>query len=142
MRSKLDRLGALRLSGGMIAVKQVAYTVLPVTQIERARAFYEGVLGLKPGKRFATKEGEWIEYDLGPTTLGITSMIDENWQPTKHGAAVALEVEDFAAAIAWLKERAVTFQTEPWEGAACRMATVFDPDGNCVAIHQLKAGAE
>lgn len=122
----------------MINVKQVAYTVLPVTEIGRARAFYEGVLGLKPGKQFSSKAGEWVEYDLGPTTLGITSMIDENWQPTKHGAAVALEVEDFDAAVRWLKEQGVRFQTEPWEGAACRMATVFDPDGNCVAIHRMK----
>lgn len=122
----------------MINVKHVAFTVLPVTNIERARAFYENVFGLRPTKQFSSTHGEWIEYDLGPTTLGITSMIDANWQPSKHGAAVALEVEDFGEAVAWLKQHAVTFQTEPWEGEACRLATVFDPDGNCVAIHEMK----
>lgn len=35
----LDRSGRAPIVIGMIAVKQVAYTVLPVTQIERALAF-------------------------------------------------------------------------------------------------------
>jgi predicted enzyme related to lactoylglutathione lyase len=122
----------------MIKVKEVAYTVIPVTEIKRAREFYEEILGLAPGTVLNSKAGEWVEYELGPTTLAITSMLDENWQPTKHGAATALEVEDFDEAIRWLKERAVGFQTEPWESPGCRMATIFDPDGNCVAIHKLK----
>ncbi|HRE83216.1 MAG TPA: VOC family protein [Opitutaceae bacterium] len=122
----------------MIQIKEVAYTVLPVTDIERARAFYEGVLGLVPGKTFSSKAGVWVEYDLGATTLSITSMIDAAWQPSPHGAAVALEVVDFDAAVVWLKGKGVRFQTEPWEGSSCRMATVFDPDGNCLAIHRLK----
>ena len=50
-------------------------------------------------------------------------------------------LEDFDEAVRWLKERGVGFQTEPWESAGCRMATIFDPDGNCVAIHKLKTPA-
>lgn len=93
---------------------------------------------MSESKCFRSQAGEWVEYALGPTTLGITSMTDENWQPTKHGAAIALEVEDFDAAISWLRANNVTFQTSPWESTNCRMATIYDPDGNCVAIHRLK----
>lgn len=122
----------------MIHIKEVAYTVIPVRNIEVSRAFYEGVLGLRPGTTFTSKSGTWVEYELGSTTLSITSMIDESWQPSPHGAAVALEVSDFEAAVRWLREKGAKFQTEPWESPRCKMATVFDPDGGCVAIHQLK----
>lgn len=125
----------------MIRVKEVAYTVLPVTDIERAKRFYEGVLRLEPTKNFNSSSGVWIEYDLGPTTLGITSMIDGAWQPSRDGAAVALEVEDFEEAVKWLRAKGVRFQTEPWESPTCKMATVFEPDGGCIAIHQLKVPA-
>ena len=49
---------------------------------------------------------------------------------------------DFDAAVTWLKSRNIVFQTEPWESPACRMATVFDPDGNCLAIHKVKTAAQ
>jgi catechol 2,3-dioxygenase-like lactoylglutathione lyase family enzyme len=40
----------------------IAYTGSPVTDIKRARAFYEGILGLKPSMESAG--GMWVEYDL------------------------------------------------------------------------------
>ena len=33
-------------------VTDIAFTGIPVTDMKRARAFYEGVLGLKPSPRF------------------------------------------------------------------------------------------
>lgn len=122
----------------MIKIREIAYTVYPVKDAGRSRTFYESTLGLTAGKTFAKNGKQWVEYDIGAGTLGITDMNDDNWQPSKHGAATALEVEDFDAAVQWLKSQQVGFQTEPWESPACRMATVFDPDGNCIAIHQLK----
>lgn len=43
-------------------IKKVAFTMYPVMNIERARHFYEQVLGLDVGK--ISSEGRWIEYDL------------------------------------------------------------------------------
>ena len=40
----------------------IAFTGIPVTDMKRARAFYEGTLGLKPAADFA--EGVWIEYEI------------------------------------------------------------------------------
>ena len=48
----------------------IAFTGIPVTDIKRARAFYEGVLGLKVSGEFG--EGVWIEYEIGDDTLAIT----------------------------------------------------------------------
>jgi predicted enzyme related to lactoylglutathione lyase len=51
---------------------------------------------------------------------------------------VALEVEDFDAAIAQLKQHNVKFRIEPMDTPVCRMAMVFDPDGNTLCIHKRK----
>jgi catechol 2,3-dioxygenase-like lactoylglutathione lyase family enzyme len=47
----------------------IAFTGIPVTDMKRARAFYEGALGLKPAGEFA--DGVWVEYELGDDTLAI-----------------------------------------------------------------------
>lgn len=43
-------------------LKKVAFTMYPVQDAERARAFYEGTLGLTRGKY--SPNGIWTEYDL------------------------------------------------------------------------------
>ena len=85
--------------------KKVAFTGIPVTDIKRARAFYEGVLGLKVSGEFG--EGVWIEYELGPDTIAIGSVGDQ-WKPSADGTSVAIEVEDFEAAIRGRKQPRLT----------------------------------
>src|SRR5207302_11275159 len=106
--------------------KKIAFTGIPVTDIKRARAFYEGVLGLKVSGEFG--EGVWIEYEIGPDTLAIGSVGDQ-WKPSQDGTSVAIEVEDFDAAIQKLKVAAINFAAEPMETPVCHMAVVQDPDG-------------
>jgi predicted enzyme related to lactoylglutathione lyase len=113
----------------------IAFTGIPVTDIKRARAFYEGALGLKPSAEFG--EGVWIEYELGDETLAIGSVGDQ-WKPSPDGTSVAIEVEDFEAAIKDLKAANVTFAAEGIDSPVCRMAVVQDPDGNKIIIHKLK----
>ena len=118
-------------------IKNIAFVGIPVTDIKRARAFYEGVLGLKvSGDEFA--EGVWVEYDIGAGTLAIGSVGDQ-WKPSPDGTSVALEVDDFDAAIRALKAGNVTFDTENVESPVCRMAVIADPDGNKLIIHKLKS---
>ena len=113
----------------------IAFTGIPVTDIKRARAFYEGALGLKPSANFS--EGVWIEYELGDDTLAIGSVGDQ-WKPSPDGTSVAIEVDDFEAAVKDLKKANVTFAAEGIESPVCRMAVVQDPDGNKLIIHKLK----
>ena len=116
--------------------KKIAFTGIPVTDIKRARAFYEGALGLKPSAEFA--EGVWIEYEIGPDTLAIGSVGDQ-WKPSPEGTSAAIEVEDFDAAVRDLKAANATFAAEGIESPVCRMAVVQDPDGNKIIIHKLKS---
>ncbi len=115
--------------------KRIAFTGIPVTDIKRARAFYEDVLKLKPSGEFA--EGVWIEYEIGPDTLAIGSVGDQ-WKPSEDGTSVAIEVEDFETAIQSLKDAKAKFATESFESPVCHMAVVQDPDGNKIIIHKLK----
>jgi len=122
----------------MISVTAIAFTGYPVTDIARARAFYEQVLGLKSSAVFEHEGRHWIEYDIGAGTLAISNMALEKWKPSPDGPSAALEVADFDAAIATLRTAKVKFTLEPMDSGACRMAVVSDPDGNSLCIHQRK----
>ena len=116
-------------------IKDIAFVGIPVTDMKRAREFYEGVLGLKIADEMMS--GKWIEYAVGDETLAIAN-VGEQWTPSDQGTGAAFEVEDFDDAIKRLKDRHVRFAAEPFETPCCHMAVVQDPDGNKLIIHKLK----
>jgi catechol 2,3-dioxygenase-like lactoylglutathione lyase family enzyme len=118
-----------------VRIKEIAFIGYPVTDLERSRRFYEGTLGLKQTSFFGDENAAWIEYDIGPGTLAIGNGAPQ-WKPSPGGGVAGLEVEDFDAAIARLKADGVSFQHEPADTPVCRMAVVFDPDGNSLIIHK------
>jgi len=122
----------------MIRVKEIAFTGYPVTDITRARAFYEGLLQLVPTLTFEHEGKSWIEYDVGPATLAITNL-PKDWKPSADGPSVALEVEDFDEAMQTLRSAGVKFYHEPMDSSVCWIAIVADPDGNALAIHHRHA---
>ncbi len=121
-----------------LGVKEVAYVCHPSTDIPRARAFYEGVLGLKPLVNMEGSPGMWwIEYDVGGTALAVTNFI-----PCAPGASptvVALEVADLDAALAAVKAAAVPVTLEIQDFGPCRMFTVTTPDAHGLMFHQRKS---
>lgn len=123
----------------MIKIKEIAFTCYPVTDMARARSFYEDVLGLTPTMVHVDEAAgtAWTEYEIagGAFSLGQWG----SWQPTAEGASVAFEVEDFDGAIQHLKDAGVPFRMEPFPTPVCRMAFVLDPDGSAVCIHQRHA---
>jgi len=117
-------------------VNEAAFFGYPVSDMARARKFYEGILGLKVSQEPATVP--WIEYDLGNATLGLGTY--EGWKPSKDGSMIALEVDDFEKAMAELKKAGIPFHFEPMETPICHFAIVRDPDDNAVMIHKRKPG--
>ena len=117
---------------------EFAFTGYPVTDLPRARGFYEGVLGLKTSAVWQDGDKGWIEYDLGGHTLAITNGA-EKWKPSNEGPAIALEVEDFDEAVAVLKAAGAPCTVEPFASLVCRLAVFQDPDGNAIAIHKRDA---
>jgi predicted enzyme related to lactoylglutathione lyase len=122
----------------MLKVIELAFCCYAVTDMARARSFYEGVLGLQPTTVTDSEQGKWTEYEFGPYALAIGSAPAFN--PSPDGCTAALEVEDFDAAIEHLRARKVPFRIEPMTCPNCRMAMVFDPDGNTICIHKRNAG--
>ena len=116
-------------------INNIAFVGIPVSDMPRARKFYENVLGLKTTDEMMG--GKWVEYAVGNNTLAIAN-VGEQWTPSDQGTAAAIEVEDFDGAIKRLKERQVRFAAEPFETPCCHMAVVQDPDGNKLIVHKLK----
>src|SRR5580658_8269277 len=117
-------------------ITEIAFTGTPVTDIKRAREFYEGKLGLKPTMEGAG--GMWVEYDIGAGTFAIGCYGDV-WKPAKDGTCIAFEVDDADAEIARLKSQGVKVSLEIMDTPVCRFGIVCDPDGNQVMIHKRKA---
>lgn len=125
----------------MIRYTEIAFTAYAVTDMPRARKFYEDVLCLKPSRELSEN---FIEYDLGPGTL-VVACAPEQWPPSDKGTAAALEVEDFPSAIEHLKKHKVDFAIGPMDFPTCNMVGVRDPDGNMITLHKRKeppAGAQ
>ena len=114
-------------------ITEFAFIGYPVTDIVRARAFYEDVLGLT----CTTARQSTFEYEVGPHTLMIAS--HPTMKPSSDGPSLALEVEDFDEAIAHLKRHHVSFVGEPFQSPICRGAFILDPDGNKIGIHKRNA---
>ena len=113
-------------------ITSVAFTVYPVSDMARARRFYEMVLGLPAGSNFGDV---WVEYDVGDSTFAVTTA-DMGHPPGAKGAVVAFEVADLDAFVKTLKEKSVTFVVDVFETPVCRMAVIEDPDGNHITIHK------
>ncbi|MET0514742.1 MAG: VOC family protein [Nitrospiraceae bacterium] len=122
-------------------VMEIAFTSYPVTDLKRARQFYEGVLGLEQSRFFGKENTGFVEYDIGSGTLAIGNVAPD-WKPSAGGGSVGLEVDDFDAAITRLRANGCAFRLEPMETPVCHMAVISDPDGNSVTIHQRKVGHE
>jgi predicted enzyme related to lactoylglutathione lyase len=120
-------------------IVEIAFTGYPVTDMQRARAFYEGVLKLELTRMFENGDRRWIEYDLGASTFAISNMSSEDWKPSHDGPAIAFEVEDFDSSMATLRANSVKFTLDPFETPVCRMAIITDPDGNSICIHKRHA---
>ncbi|CAF0700411.1 Putative Lactoylglutathione lyase [Candidatus Methylacidithermus pantelleriae] len=120
-----------------LKVLEIAFSAYPVTDLPRARRFYEGILALEPARLFGTETQGFVEYDIGGSTLGIGNGV-EGWEPSPNGGCVALEVEDFPAMVEHLRTSGVPFRVEPVETPVCWLAVISDPDGNSLLIHCLK----
>lgn len=115
-------------------ITEIAFVGIPVTDMKRARGFYEDKLRLKPS---GSAHDMWMEYDIGPGTLAL-GCVGDQWKPSSSGTMAAFEVTDLDAEIARLKAAGVTFDMEKIESPVCFMAIVADPDGNKVCLHMRK----
>jgi predicted enzyme related to lactoylglutathione lyase len=121
-------------------LKKVAFTMFPVKDTARARAFYEGTLGLAVGSHSAS--GVWTEYDLPEGgCLALFNHPEPSSAGSPGGASIAFEVEDLDALVTRLKGEGVEFQADDVQSPVCRMAIMKDSEGNTIILHKLKRSA-
>lgn len=120
-----------------MSIQKIAFATYAVTDVKRARDFYENILGLKPDSVWEGDGMAFIEYSFGEQVLAI-GMGAPNFVPGKNGATVALEVDDFDKTVADLRSKKVTFAMEPLDSGVCHMAIINDTEGNQLMIHKKK----
>jgi len=116
--------------------EKVAFTMYPIKDAERARAFYGETLGLEIGSKASS--GAWTEFDLpggGCLALFKTTELEPS---SNSGGSVALEVSDLDAEKARLKGLGVKFKADLIESPVCRMAVILDSEGNSIILHELR----
>lgn len=121
--------------------RKVAFTMYPISDVQRARDFYENKLGLAAGSVGNQGGQYWIEYDLPEGgCLALTNFVPD--KPSESsGGTIALEVEDLDRLMADLKGKGVTFRSDVIHSPVCRMAVCLDSEGNSILLHQLKPKA-
>ena len=122
----------------MLATRRV-HTTLPTPDLERLRAFYEGILGLVP---YAERPGV-VLYRVGEGSLFAISRSGS--RATGGHTQMAFTVPDIDAEVRELRRRGVVFEdydsprTE--DGIARlpvgRAAWFKDPDGNLIGVLQF-----
>ena len=112
----------------------IPFVVYPVSQIPRARDFYQRVFELT---ETANWENHWVEFDVGAGTLAL---VDEypGRVPGAKGAVAAFEVADLEALGRHLATLGMSWSAGPFDSPLCVSATLCDPDGNEVIVHQRK----
>jgi predicted enzyme related to lactoylglutathione lyase len=116
----------------------VDFVSVPTRDLERAVAFYGETLGLersayRPERNFAEVETGTVTLNvLNPERMGIGA-----FQANRN--AVALHVDDVAAARSELERRGVAFAGDIIDTGVCHMALFADPDGNALMLHHRYA---
>jgi len=115
-------------------------TMLPVKDLTRARAFYEGKLGLKP---IGLKPDGKFTYECAGSTLALFPK--EGGTKADH-TAVSFRVADITASIAELEGAGVKFEDYDFPGlktvghvcvlGAEKAAWFLDTEGNILCLHE------
>ena len=118
-----------------IQVKEVAFVFHPVTDVARARRFYEEFLGLKSIQQVEFAPGQWwVEFDIAGVALAISNAV-----PGAPASSLTIEVANLDSAVAAAHAAGVTLAFDVMEFPPCRLAAIKDPDGNQIGLHQRKA---
>jgi catechol 2,3-dioxygenase-like lactoylglutathione lyase family enzyme len=117
-------------------VEHVDFISVPVTDMERATAWYRDTLGVPQ-----TGEGGFPEFKLGDNVF--LYLIDPNATGSSftspNTSGVALRVADVAEARKELESRGVQFHGDVLDTGVCHMAFFADPDGNALLLHRRYA---
>jgi predicted enzyme related to lactoylglutathione lyase len=118
-------------------VTGVDFVPFSTQDLDKAMDFYGTKLGLR--RSVHVPERNYAEFETGNVTLSIVDGEAMGIGHNVNRTAMALHVDDVAAARAALEERGVQFQGEILDTGVCHMAFFTDPDGNALMLHHRYA---
>jgi predicted enzyme related to lactoylglutathione lyase len=115
----------------------VDFLALPTHDLPASAEFYGETLGLH--RSVYMPERHYAEFETGNLTLSVVNAekMGLGHQPIRH--ALALHVDDVAAARETLEGRGVSFVGETLDTGVCHMAFFEDPEGNALMLHHRYA---
>lgn len=124
----------------MIKINQMMHTGLIITNLARSRAFYEGLLGLKPNPNRPDFGFEGVWYDIGQNQVHLMVVPNpySDVVHPEHGGRdihIAFAVDDVEPVRAELEKAGIPYTMSKSGRAAlfCR-----DPDGNAFEFSAVK----
>ena len=122
--------------------KQIDYTMIVVSDMQRSVEFYRDKLGIP----LKFQSPEWTEFATGATTLalhggGVPSQGPPAGDPSKVAGAcsIGFNVDDVDKTYEELKTKGIRFVMPPAqrEGEGIKLAVAIDPDGLPISFAQL-----
>jgi predicted enzyme related to lactoylglutathione lyase len=114
-------------------VTGVDFVPVSTQDLDTSMDFYGTTLGLQ--RSVYVPERNYAEFETGNVTLSIIDGAAMGIGHNVNRTAMALHVDDVAAARALLEERGVQFQGDILDTGVCHMAFFADPDGNALMLH-------
>ncbi len=118
-------------------VTGVDFVGLPTHDLEAAVEFYGTTVGLR--RSVYLKDRNYSEFETGNLTLSVYDPEAMGLEHNVNANAIALHVDDVAAARAELEQRGVKFSADTLDTGVCHMAFFADPDGNALMLHHRYA---
>ena len=118
-------------------VTGVDFVPFSTQDMHKAAEFYGEILGLR--RSVYIPERNYAEFETGNVTFSVVVGEAMGIGHRVNALAVALHVDDVAAARATLEQRGVEFSGDILDTGVCHMAFFADPDGNALMLHHRYA---
>ena len=117
----------------LLNLSQIGQIALPVTDVDRAEAFYEKVIGLRKLYRF----GDLTFFDCA----GVRLLLEKSKSVEGARGCIYFRCADIALTVAELTKRGLKFDSKPhliakMDDHDLWMAFFQDPDGHTLAVMQ------
>lgn len=118
-------------------IKEIAFTAYPCRNVQSTREWYEEMLGLSFAGAYCEDGIE--KYNEAHIGTGCFSLSSDEWfdESAGTGVGVTFEVDNLADTIETLRAKGVEVYGL-FEGPLCKQATLRDPEGNRVTLHQRR----
>jgi predicted enzyme related to lactoylglutathione lyase len=114
-------------------IASVDFIGIPTRDLDRAVEFYGTTLGIPMSRHIP--ERNFAEFETGNLTLNLMNAEKMGLEHHAVRNAIALHVDDVAAAREQLEAAGVEFSMDTFDTGVCHMAFFSDPDGNALMLH-------